>query len=86
MIFPQSFNFTVQVPDGFLQVLDIGLAVFEAVAPDVFHSVAAIKSHVFGYLDALNAGWVAGVVAGMIDGVVFVLGVLFLMLSFFDPD
>lgn len=50
--------------------MDAGLPIFEAVAPDVFDGVAAIKSHVLGHLDTLNAGWVADVVAGMVDGVV----------------
>ena len=63
--FFQSFDVVLDVPNSFLQVLNLCILVFQAVTPQIFNGVSNVEVVVPGDLDALDADGVAGVMAWM---------------------
>ena len=63
----QSFSaqdLSIEIPDRFLQILNT--VVLKITAPNILHSVTQAEVHVFGDLDALDPGWVTGVVGWVV--------------------
>jgi hypothetical protein len=68
--------FPPHVPFGLTQIFQGRAVLFESSAPKVLDRVSHAKAEVLGYLDALDIGGVAGIVARMVDGVVRALELL----------
>jgi len=64
---PSSGNFVVNAEDCLAQVFNS--IFFQVTAPDVFHGISKIESHVASNFDALDSRWVRCIVRRGVDEV-----------------